>query len=280
MAKEKSVGIIIYPEDMARIKKCVKPEYQFAVVWALSQYATDGILPTEAELGEGGMVAFEFIVEKVRDALETYKANSEKRKAAANARWNAEESKPMQTDANGCKRMQTDADATKTETETETETEYINRNRKITGVVEERNVSRKSATAPAAENVIAFDGQDLTADIERNHEADALVMRYGLSKDYATRERLLEDLEKYGSAKLREALEKAVDGNQRERITPNFWRAILAGKGRDSPTNNGVGYGQVLTQREYTPEEFKVMEVAISAIDSHGRLPGELGYGT
>ena len=105
----KGAGIIIYPEDIARIKRCVKPEYQFAVIWALSQYATDGTLPTEAELGEGGMVAFEFIVEKVRDALETYKANSEKRKAAANARWNAEESKPMQTDANGCKRMQKDA---------------------------------------------------------------------------------------------------------------------------------------------------------------------------
>ena len=146
---------------------------------------------------------------------------------------------------------------------------------------QEQRITRTREPAPAAaEKVIAFDGQDLTADIERNHEADALVMRYGLSKDYATRERLLEDLEKYGSAKLREALEKAVDGNKKERITPNFWRAILTGKGRDSPTNNGVGYGQVLTQREYTPEEFKVMEVDISAIDSHGRLPGELGYGT
>lgn len=274
----KGAGIIIYLEDIARIKRCVKPEYQFAVIWALSQYATDGILPTEAELGEGGMVAFEFIVEKVRDALETYKANSEKRKAAANARWNAEESKPMQTDANGCKRMQTDADATKTETETETE--YINRNRNVKVVEEERNLPSQSAAAPAAdEKVIAFDGQDLTADIERNHEADVLIMRYGLSKDFATRERLLEDLEKHGSEKLREALEKAVDGNYKERITPNFWRAILAGKGRDSP-KGGVGYGQVLTQREYTPQQFATMEVDIDAMDAHGRLPGEVGYGT
>lgn len=252
MAREKSFGIIIFPEDMARIKRCVKPEYQFAVVWALSQYATDGILPTEEELGEGGMVAFEFIVEKVRDALETYRANSEKRKAAANARWNADECKPMQMDANAYGCIRTDAEAPKTGTETETET--VNRNGKV---AVERNVSSQSAAAPA-ENVIAFDGSDLAEDIRRNNTADDMIADYNLPHDRVTRSALLEDLERHGEARMREVLTTACQSNSREKVTVNFWRAIIAGKGRDSP--NGAGYGEVLRQRKYDAAYFASLE--------------------
>ncbi len=87
MAREKNAGIIIYPEDIARIRRSVKPQYQFAVIWALAQYATDGTMPTEEELGEGGMVAFEFIFEKVQSALENYERGRQQRQEAIRKRW-------------------------------------------------------------------------------------------------------------------------------------------------------------------------------------------------
>ena len=97
MASNRSAGIILYPEDIARIKRCVKPQYQFAVIWALSQYATEGVLPTEEDLGEGGMVAFEFVFEKVRDALEAYKKGQQQRQDAIRKRWSKDESESIRT---------------------------------------------------------------------------------------------------------------------------------------------------------------------------------------
>lgn len=69
------------------------------------------------------------------------------------------------------------------------------------------------------------------------------------------------------------------------------WRAALrnwernefsgnASGARDSPKDSGVGYGQILRQREYTPTQFGAMEMDLDAADEHGRLPGEPGYGT
>ena len=86
-AKKKGVGITLYPDDIERIRQSVKPQNQFAVILALSRYVTDGIMPSEDELGESGMVAFAFIFEKVDGALRRDRAKSEKRKQAAEARW-------------------------------------------------------------------------------------------------------------------------------------------------------------------------------------------------
>lgn len=128
---DKTPGIILYPEDIERIKKSVKPQYQFAVIYALSVLATTGEYPTEEQLGEGGMVAFSFIADKVSDALQKYRETSEKRKEAASKRW--DKSETMQTDANECKSIQVDAKAPKTKTETETEIETKKENVKSSG---------------------------------------------------------------------------------------------------------------------------------------------------
>lgn len=248
------------------------------IVLAALDYIGDGTLP-DFELRS----VLDLTWRRVKRHIDACAAKVDKMSALGKAGGEASANKRKQARASESQAEASEAEANASDHEAKATNNKYQKQMQMQKQMQKQEVVEEYGREPApaaAENVIAFDGQDLTADIERNHEADALVMRYGLSKDYATRERLLEDLEKYGSAKLREALEKAVDGNQKERITPNFWRAILAGKGRDSPTNNGVGYGQVLTQREYTPEEFKVMEVDISAIDSHGRLPGELGYGT
>lgn len=251
----KSAGIIIFPEDIARIKRCVKPEYQFAVIYALSQYATDGVLPTVDELGEGGMVAFEFIFDKVRDALETYEKGRQQRQEAIRKRWEKSEQETIRNDTTVYDRIRPN----KSEYKTETETEIINRNVKVE---EERNVSSQSAPAPAAdENVIAFDGSDLAEDIRRNNVADDMIADYNLPRDRVTRSALLEDIAAHGEDRMRDVLTRACQSNTRDRVTVNFWRAILSGKGRDSPKGNGVGYGEVLRQREYTPDYWKSIEV-------------------
>lgn len=118
------------------------------------------------------------------------------------------------------------------------------------------------APAPAAdENVIAFDGSDLAEDIRRNNVADDMIADYNLPRDRVTRSALLEDIEAHGEDRMREVLTRACQSNTRDRVTVNFWRAILSGKGRDSPKGNGGGYGEVLRQREYSPDYWKSIEV-------------------
>ena len=89
MAKEPGVnpGIVLFPEDIERIQRCVRAERRWPVIYALSRYTLTGERPTEEELGEGGLVAFEFIFEKVEKAQQNYRENAEKRRAAAEARW-------------------------------------------------------------------------------------------------------------------------------------------------------------------------------------------------
>lgn len=231
MAKSKSVGIVIFPEDIERIKRCVKPKYQFAVILALSQYAVDGTMPTEEELGEGGMVAFEFIFDKVADALQTYHENSEKRKAAANARWNADECKPMQADAHECKRMHMDADALLKETETETETETENKKSTVTRSRSSRFI------APTVDEVKAYCQ-------ERQNKVDPQKF-----VDYYT-----------------------ANGWRVGKNPMKDWRACVRtwekngydGGNRDSPNDNGVGYGQILRQREYDDDYYASLEVDLT----------------
>ena len=140
---------------------------------------------------------------------------------------------------------------------------------------------REETTAADNGMVFGIDGSDLSAEISRNQIADGLILRYRLSRDDITREALLHDLEEYGEEKMREVLDRAVTSNTRERVSVNFWRAILSEKWRASQKdNNGVNFGQILRQREYTPAQFNAMEVNLNDLDAHGRLPGEVGYGT
>lgn len=222
MAKETTPGIILYPEDIYRIKRCVKPQYQFAVIYALAQYATDGVMPTIDDLGEGGMVAFEFIFDKVRIALDSYEKGRKQRQDAIRKRWDTEAYEKPQNDTTVYDRIRPNQTESKTETETEIETEIETETKGV--VVEE-----------AAAAVIGIDGSDLREDIARQQVADGLILRYRLGRDDRTREALLHDLTEYGETRIREVLDKAADSNTRGQISINYWRAILAGKARDKP---------------------------------------------
>ena len=260
MARDRSAGIILYPEDIDRIRRSVKPQYQFAVIFSLSRYAATGELPTEAELGEGGMVAFEFVRDKIDAALESYRTNSEKRRAAASARWDANGCKPAQTDeadANGCKRMQTDAYASKTETETET----------VTGTGTETEMEDGAREwHPSHGTVTGIDGQDLSEDIRRNETADAMIRRYNLPRDLPTREKLLEDLTANGETVMREVLEEACTSNTRERVTARYWRAILQNRGKPKPARASPAMQGYVTGADHRDEAyFKALEVDLDA---------------
>ena len=273
MARDRSAGIILYPEDIDRIRRSVKPQYQFAVIFALSRYAATGELPTEAELGEGGMVAFEFVRDKIDAALESYRTNSEKRRAAASARWDANGCKPAQTeeaDANGCKRMQTDAYASKTETETETVTG--------TGTETEMEDGAREWRPQPTDTVTGIDGQDLSEDIRRNETADAMIRRYNLPRDLPTREKLIADLAAHGEDTMRRVLEKACESNTRERVTAAYWRAILQNDGKGKPARASPALQGYVTGADHRDEAyFKALEVDLDEEDDLIRHPPEAG---
>lgn len=85
--------------------------------------------------------------------------------------------------------------------------------------------------------VIAFDGSDLTQDIENRAEAERLIKRYGLPDRETTFCALLDDFAKHGQEKVRKALEEAALSDKQGGISVNYYRAVLAnlGKPRAAP---------------------------------------------
>lgn len=124
------------------------------------------------------------------------------------------------------------------------------------------NPNPNTESERARDPVIGIDGSDLSQSIFRNRQVDALVNRYRLSSDDVTREKLLEDLEQYGEARVHDALEKAAEGNTKDRISPNYWRAILANKG--SPKKD-------FATRNYSKDDYNSVVIDLS------QLPGDAG---
>lgn len=258
MAKDKTPGIILYPEDIERIKRSVKPEHQFDVIYALAQFATTGELPTEADLGEGGMVAFEFIFDKVNEGLEKFRQNQQQRKDAIAARWQ-KETETHQEDTDEYDRIRPNTDeyetvrkSSKQKQKLKTETESINVKPKEEAVV-------VKTAAPADDRIIAFDGTDLTEDIKRYDLADSMIRTYGMVDSDQTRNALIEDLEKVGEKKLRDVLKEAALSNSRSKVSVKFYRAVLEGKGGKSRAAPDY------MKRQYDDDHWKSIEVNLDA---------------
>lgn len=258
MAKDKTPGIILYPEDIERIKRCVKPEHQFDVIYALAQFATSGELPTEADLGEGGMVAFEFIFDKVNEGLEKFRQNQQQRKDAVAARWQKEAETP-QEDTIEYERIRPNTDECETVRKTSKQKQKL-KTEKETINVNQKEAVVDNAPAPAPDDrVIAFDGSDLTEDIHRYDLADSMIRTYGMVDSDTTRDALIEDLAKYGEAKMREVLKKAAMSNSRAKVSVSFYRTILedkGGKSRAAPDYQ---------RRQYDDNYFSSIEVNLDA---------------
>ena len=92
---------------------------------------------------------------------------------------------------------------------------------------------------------------------EQRHEqrqeqrARALAARYALPEGDACVRALREDIARRGEEAVAAALETASQSNSRPKLSVNFYRAVLEGKGR------AWGAGQATAMQRYTPEERK-----------------------
>lgn len=85
------------------------------------------------------------------------------------------------------------------------------------------------------QSVIAFDGTDISEDLANHAEAEKLVARFlpasktPIDLDPRTGE-IAADIKRYGIEKVREALKKAVQSDNRGGVTLSYYRAILMEK--------------------------------------------------
>jgi len=208
------------------------------IVRCALRYARDGEEPDFERRSVLGLTwkRFKAHVDQSVAKAETLRANGSKPKQTE-----ANRSKPKQSEASRSKEKHPEATASKTPYDHKHNQEQEQEHK------QEQEQEQIDARAPASESVIAIDGNDIREDIERNQIADELILSYRLGRDDRTREALLHDLAEHGEARMREVLDKAADGNTREKISVNFWRAILADKSRASPK----GYQQRAHDQSY-----------------------------
>ena len=134
-------------------------------------------------------------------------------------------------------------------------------------IQEQEEYYAREETAPADDGlVLGIDGNDLSEHIARNQLADGLILRYRLSSDDITREALIHDLGEYGEEKMSEVLTEAAQSNTRERISVKYWRAILQGKGRDSPKGPNAGIMNRNAEYKNNDAYWKSLEVDLDAM--------------
>ena len=125
------------------------------------------------------------------------------------------------------------------------------------------------APAPATDNVIAFDGSDLTADIRNNQKAQELAAHY-LPRGRTPMEfdprvgALAEDIGTHGAEKVEAALKEAARCDNRGGVSIAFYRTILGNLGKEKPPNKAAAGDY--QHRKYTEEDFKAMEVDLDAL--------------
>ena len=106
----------IFHKDWHDVIAGMSEQEQYEIYNAMCRYAFYGeLVQFKSPLANGAFL----MLQKLMDAASAkYDSVIEKRREAANARWNKEN---MQKDANGCKRMQMDANVTYTDTDNVTE---------------------------------------------------------------------------------------------------------------------------------------------------------------
>lgn len=84
---------------------------------------------------------------------------------------------------------------------------------------------------------VDFNGSDLSEQLADYRHADDLLCRYRLPDCDTSREALLEDAERVGWDVLEDALKRAAGANSRDRISVNYYRAVLNGRGKEDARN-------------------------------------------
>lgn len=131
---------------------------------------------------------------------------------------------------------------------------------------EQEQEKKEDAPAPTGK-LLAFDGSDLTADVQRSRDAEMLVAQYlppsRTPIEYDPRVAEMAALiDKHGLEKVKGAIKTAVSSDNRGGISIAFLTAILDEKGakksRAAPTDYQA--------RQYSASELKGMEVDIDAL--------------
>lgn len=131
---------------------------------------------------------------------------------------------------------------------------------------QEQEQEKKDAPAPAG-RLLAFDGSDLTADVQRSRDAEMLVAQYlppsRTPIEYDPRVAEMAALiDKHGIEKVKGALKTAVSSDNRGGISIAFLTAILDEKGAKKSRAAPADY----QARQYSASEIKGMEVDIDAL--------------
>lgn len=114
--------------------------------------------------------------------------------------------------------------------------------------------------------IIAFDGSDLTLDIQAQQQAERLVMKYMPPCTDAKLEAVAADILDNGYDKVRDALQSAANGDNRGGVSINFYRACLKNAGSPKPSQQKKADTSDYQHRTYSADDFRAMEVDLDAM--------------
>lgn len=227
------------------------------LVMAMMAYAYRGEEP-----GFDGVEKFIWPV--LKQHIDRCAANVEAKKAAGSKggkrkcddkQADAEESSAKQNEAEASKGKQTQADASESKRNAHNHDHDNDHEHNQDHKKETKRACAREASAAAAgdERIIGIDGTDLTQACSDYDQADELVRAYKMPDTDQSRGALVEDAERYGWEKVKDALKKAAQSNSRPMISINFYRAALENLGKPKSKN---GKNEEIMMR-YSPEERK-----------------------
>ena len=112
------------------------------------------------------------------------------------------------------------------------------------------------ATAPApVEPITGIDHTDLSEAMALNAEVDALLKRYKIAE--YNRDALMDEIERHGLDKVKAAMQKAAESDNRGGLSIQFIRSVLANDGKPKPARAAPSATNDPHMQRYTPEERK-----------------------
>lgn len=240
------------------------------IIRASMLYAFQGVLPEFEPRSVLGMTW-----RRMKAYIDQCQKNTAKNRENGNKGGRGNK-KPTETQPNPEKPNETQQNPTKpTETQpnptepSKTQTAYIQDQDQDHIQDQDHKQEQYYAPAPATDNVIAFDGSDLTADIRNNQKAQELAARY-LPRGRTPMEfdprvgALAEDIGTHGAEKVEAALKEAARCDNRGGVSIAFYRTILGNLGKEKPPNKAAAGDY--QHRQYTEADFKAMEVDLDAL--------------
>lgn len=224
------------------------------IVRAAMDYAFNGVLPefeTRSVLG--------LTWRRMKSYIDQCEKTAEK-----NRENGSKGGKPTETQRNQVKHNVTQPNpAEPTQTQTN---HYQDQDHKQDHKQEQEQEQKENAPAPTG-RLLAFDGSDLTADVQRSRDAEMLVAQYlppsRTPIEYDPRVAEMAALiDKHGAEKVKSAIKTAVSSDNRGGISIAFLTAILDEKGAKKSRAAPVDY----QARQYSASEVKGMEVDIDAL--------------